>query len=293
MTKILVTGGAGFVGSHLCEELVKNKSNIVYSLDNYFAGNESNHVNGVTYLRGHTKDIFEILSNENFIPELVFHLGEYSRVEKSLIDDFSIIFDLNKIGTEKVLEYCLKNQCKIIYSGSSTKFGDGGLARDATPYAWTKATNTELVKNFGEWYGLNYAITYFYNVTGGRERSGEYGTLVGIFRDKFLKGESLTVTSPGTQRRNFTHINDIVSALILIGEKGVGDNYGIGDDRTYSVLEIANMFGGKIEMTPERRGNRSLSFLDTSKTRDLGWEIKHSVEDEIAKIVKNRDLSIN
>lgn len=285
MKKILVTGGLGFVGSHLSEELVK-LGHIVYILDNKFAGTDDYKIEKANYIVGHTKDIEKIFSEINFIPDLVYHLGEYARVEQSLTENFETIFDLNILGTAKVLEFCLKHNCKIVYSGSSTKFADGGLAKDATPYAWTKATNTELVKNFGTWYGLKYAITYFYNVTGGRERSGKYGTLFGIFRDKYLKGEVLTVTSPGTQRRNFTHINDIVSALILVGEKGEGDNFGIGDDRTYSVLEIANLFGGEIAMTPEKKGNRTFSFLDTEKTRGLGWEIKHSVEDEIVRIKK-------
>lgn len=281
--KILVTGALGFVGSHLCEELVR-LGNEVYGLDNRFAGSDEYKIEGVKYMVGHTKNISELMQPENFVPELVYHLGEYARVEQSLTEDFSTIFDLNILGTSKVLEYCLKNNCKIVYSGSSTKFADGGLAKDATPYAWTKATNTELVRNFGQWYGLKYAITYFYNVTGGRERSGKYGTLFGIFKEKYLKGEPLTVTSPGTQRRNFTHINDIVSALILVGDKGEGDNFGIGDDRTYSVLEIAEMFGGPVVMTPEKKGNRTFSFLDTEKTRSLGWEIKNSIEQEIQKI---------
>jgi UDP-glucose 4-epimerase len=287
MKKILVTGGLGYVGSHLCEKLVELGYEVC-SIDNKFAGNDDYKVANVRYFFGHTKNISEVLKLENFVPELVYHLAEYARVEQSLTEDFSTIFDLNLLGTSKVLEYCLKNKCKIIYSGSSTKFADGGLARDATPYAWSKATNTELVKNFGEWYGLKYAITYFYNVTGGRERGGKYGTLFGIYKDKFLRGEPLTVTSPGTQRRNFTHINDIVSALILVGQNGDGDGYGIGDERTYSVLEIANMFGGEIIMTPEKRGNRTFSFLDVEKTRALGWEVRNSIVDEIEKIKKQK-----
>lgn len=293
MKKILVTGGAGFVGSHLCEELIKDKNNLVYSLDNYFAGSRDYHVEGVKYFEGHTKKIFEIFKSEEYNFDIVYHLGEYARVEPSLLEDFDLIFDLNKVGTEKVLQFCLKNNIKLVYAGSSTKFGDGGLARDATPYAWTKATNTELVKNFATWFGLKYAIVYFYNVTGGRERAGKYGTLVGIFKEKFLKGEPLTITSPGTQRRNFTHINDIVSALILVGEKGEGDDFGIGDERQYSVLEIANMFGGEIIMTPEVRGTRTTSFLDTTKTRNLGWEIRHSVQEEIEKIKKLKEKEKN
>ncbi len=277
---VVVTGGSGFVGSHLVEEL-QNEGAKVIVLDNYFTGVDTNHFKNVKYIKGSTKDISKLIKEK---PDMVYHLGEYARVEKSLLEPFSKVFELNKVGTVAVLEFCLKNKCKIIYSGSSTKFGDGGLARDATPYAWTKATNTELVKNFGDWYGLKYAITYFYNVTGGRERSGEYGTLFGIYRDKYLRGEPLPVVRPGTQKRNFTHINDIIDGLLRVGLKGEGDNYGIGDKRAYSVLELAKMFGGKIKMLPPRKGNRTKSFLDTSRTEKLGWKIKHSIKDEVQKV---------
>lgn len=270
---ILVTGGAGFVGSHLCERLV-HEGHRVISLDNYFAGSHDNEVRGVEYREGHTKDV------ETLIPEqidLIYHLGEYSRVEISLAEP-ELVFNLNTLGTFGVLEFWRKRKCKIVYAGSSTKFGDGGLNRTATPYAWTKAANTELVKNYGEWYGLPHAVTYFYNVYGPRERAGAYGTLIEIFRQKFLKGESLGVVAPGTQMRNFTHVLDIVEGLVLVGEKGEGDNYGLGDARQYSVLQIAKMFGGTIEMLPERAGNRQSSTIDTSKAEALGWKITRSVE---------------
>ena len=155
--KILVTGGAGFVGSNLCEALAKDPNNEVYSLDNYFTGSRENHVEGVTYIEGSTEHIFELM---DFTPDLVYHLGEYSRVEQSF-DDIDKVLLFNKIGTLKVLEFCRKNGCKLIYAGSSTKFGDGGMGKDQSPYAWSKSSNTELVKNYGNWYGLEYAIVYF------------------------------------------------------------------------------------------------------------------------------------
>ena len=280
--KILVTGGAGFVGSNLCEALAKDPQNDVYSLDNYFTGSRDNHVSGVTYIEGSTEHIFELI---NFIPDLIYHLGEYSRVEQSF-DDIDKVLLFNKIGTLKVLEFCRKRGCKLVYAGSSTKFGDGGIGKDQSPDAWSNCSNTELVKNYGNWYGLEYAIVYFYNVYGKREiRTGKYATLIALFTEKMKKGEPLTVVSPGTQQRNFTHIDDIVDGLLLVGKKGKGDGYGIGSPETYTVLEIAQLFGGEIQMLPERKGNRMTAEVVTKKTEELGWKAKRHIKDFIEELV--------
>jgi len=279
---ILVTGGAGFIGSNLIERLVKDKTNKVISLDNYFTGSKENHILGAEYREGHTKDIERHVSET---PDIVYHLGEYSRVEKSF-DDIDIVWDLNKVGTFAVLEFCRKRNIKIVYAGSSTKFGDGGLGRDQSPYAWTKASNTELVRNYGSWFGLPYAITYFYNVYGPREiTSGSYATVIGIFKELYRQGKPLTVVSPGTQTRNFTHVDDIVSGLILVGDNGEGDNFGIGSQIKHSVINVARMFSGKITMLPERKGNRMDSDIDTMKIKSLGWEQKHDLADHIKDFI--------
>ena len=267
--KILVTGGAGFVGSHLCERLAQNENNEVYSLDNYFTGSKENHVANVTYIEGNTANIAELIT---FSPDMVYHLGEYSRVEQSF-DDIEKVWKFNKDGIFAVLEFVRKAGCKILYAGSSTKFGDGGLGRSASPYAWTKATNTELVMNYGNWFNVPYAITYFYNVYGPREiQTGKYATLIALFKEKMKNGEPLTIVSPGNQKRNFTHIDDIINGLILVGENGYGDEFGIGSPEAYSIKEIAEMFGGKIEMLPERAGNRMTADVMTAKTEALGWK---------------------
>lgn len=282
--KILVTGGAGFVGSHLCERLAQNEDYDVYSLDNYFTGNVANHVENVTYIKGDTKDIASLV---DFTPDMVYHLGEYSRVEQSF-DDMEKVWHYNKEGTFAVLEFVRKAGCKILYAGSSTKFGDGGLGRSASPYAWTKASNTELVQNYGTWYNVPYAITYFYNVYGPREiQSGKYATLIALFKEKMKNGEPLTVVSPGTQKRNFTHIDDIVDGLVLVGENGYGDEFGIGSDEAFTILEVAQMFGGEIQMLPERRGNRMSAEVMTEKTKALGWSPKKKLKDYIAECRKN------
>lgn len=276
--KILVTGGAGFVGSHLCERLSQNSIYDVYSLDNYFTGSEANHVPNVTYIKGETADIDQLIP---FTPDMVYHLGEYSRVEQSF-DDIEKVWRYNKDGIFAVLEFVRKAGCKILYAGSSTKFGDGGLGRSASPYAWTKATNTELVMNYGTWFNVPYAITYFYNVYGPREiQTGKYATLIALFKEKMKNGEPLSVVSPGIQKRNFTHIDDIIDGLILVGENGYGDEFGIGSPEAYSVLEIAEMFGGEIQMLPERKGNRMVADVMSAKTEALGWKPKRSIKEYI------------
>ena len=282
---ILVTGGAGFIGSHLCECLVSLGHHVI-SLDNYFTGLKENHVSGVEYREGHTKDIEKHILEK---PDLVYHLGEYSRVEKSF-DDMEIVWDLNMHGTFAVLEFCRKRGCKIVYAGSSTKFGDGGLGRDQSPYAWTKATNTELVRNYGDWFNLSYAITYFYNVYGPREIStGTYATLIGIFKEQYRKGKPLTVVAPGTQKRNFTHVDDIIRGIILVGDKGRGDEYGLGAKEEYSILDVANMFGAEITMLPERKGNRMDAAVELSRIQnEFDWQAEKRLSDYVQSFVDTK-----
>ncbi|MCC7500652.1 NAD-dependent epimerase/dehydratase family protein [Candidatus Nomurabacteria bacterium] len=277
---VVVTGGAGFVGSRLCERLVREGYHVI-SLDNYFTGTEEKHIDGVEYRVGHTKDIAKLVPET---PDLIYHLGEYARVEQSLSEP-QVVWDLNIAGTQGVLEFWRAKKCKLIYAGSSTKFGDGGLSRVATPYAWTKAANTELVKNYATWYGLPFAITYFYNVYGPGERAGKYGTVIEIFRQKKAAGEPITITAPGTQKRNFTHVDDIVDGLILVGEKGEGEEFGLGSEEPYSIREVAEMFGGPIEMRPEAAGNRMDSMLDITKSRAIGWSAKKKLPEYIKSIL--------
>ena len=287
--KILVTGGAGFIGSHLCEKLAKDESNDVYSLDNYFTGSRDNHVPYVTYIEGSTADISTLIT---FAPDMVYHLGEYSRVEQSF-DDIKKVWQYNKNGIFAVLEFVRKAGCKILYAGSSTKFGDGGLGRSASPYAWTKATNTELVQNYGTWFNVPYAITYFYNVYGDREiQTGKYATLIALFKEKMKNDKTLTIVSPGTQRRNFTHIDDIIDGIVLVGEKGYGDEFGIGTQDSYTIKEIAEMFGGSIQILPERKGNRMTADVMTAKTKALGWNPTRDISKYIENLKANNWMDL-
>lgn len=282
---VLVTGGAGFIGSHLCERLQKTGVKVV-SLDNYFTGKKENHIDGVTYIEGHTKDIDKLIKET---PDIVYHLGEYSRVAKS-IEEPNLVWDLNMQGTFAVLEFCRTRMCKLVYAGSSTKMAvprpEGVAGRDLSPYTWSKASNTELVHNYGHWYKMPYSIVYFYNVYGPRELSGEYGTVIEIFRQKYLNGEKLPVRLPGTQERIYTHVEDTVDGILLVGESGVNDEYSIAAKESYPIKKVAELFGGEIEFLPERITSRPAASpdTDTEKIKKLGWVQKHYLEEYILEI---------
>lgn len=285
---VIVTGGAGLIGPSLIELLLPKYR--VVSLDNYFIGSEKNHIEGAMYIKGHTKDISTLLAMGK--PSIIFHLGEYSRVEQSF-DDIEFVRESNVAGTFRVLEYWRKlnqsgEECKLVYAGSSTKFADGGLGRDQSPYAWMKASNTELVNNYHKWFGLPFAITYFYNGYGPRELSeGPYASVMGRFKKQYYAGQPITVVSPGNQRRNFTHVEDLARGLFAVGENGQGDEYGLGSPESYSILEIAQMFGGEIKMLPERKGNRMESVMDTTRAeKEFGWKPQHTVREYIESLKK-------
>ncbi len=282
---ILIIGGAGFVGSNLCKKLFE-LGMLVYSYDNYFTGSESNHHKGVTYIKGDSKNINDIDFKVSF--DIVYHLGEYSRVEQSF-EDIDKVFEYNMSSIYSVLKFVSSHKAKIIYSGSSTKFGDDGNNILESPYAWTKKTNSELVKTYCNWFNLDYCITYFYNVYGDNEISeGAYATLIAKYIKIYKSGlKQLPVVKPGNQRRNFTHIDDITSALIVVGESGSGDNFGIGSDVSYSITEIVDLFQCQVDWLPERKGNRMSAPILSEKTKSLGWKPKYELSDFIHENIKN------
>ena len=262
----------------------------VISLDNYFSGSKDNHIDGVEYREGHTKDIAKHITE---MPDLIYHLGEYSRVAPSL-NEPDMVWDLNMAGTASVLELWREKKCKLIYAGSSTKFtkvrDDGVAGRNLSPYTWSKAANSDLVHNYGRWYDLPYSIAYFYNVYGPGERAGQfgggYGTLVETFRQCYLNGDTCSINGTGEQTRAFTHIDDTVDALLLIGEKGNNDEYGIGAKEVYSLLNVAKMFDLSIEFKPATKTTRSTGSQDTSKLEMLGWKQKYTLKDYVDSVKK-------
>lgn len=277
----VVTGGAGFVGSHLCERLVAEEYKVI-SLDNYFTGSRENHVAGVEYREGDTKNITELISES---PDIIFHLGEYSRTAVAM-EEPDVVFDMNIIGTLAVVDFWRSTGCKLVYAGSSTKGApdraDGISGRDLSPYTWSKAVNTELVANYARWYNLPFAISYFYNVYGPRELSGRYGTVIEIFFECLKNGEPAKVNGPGTQTRNYTHVSDTVDALMMIGQEGQGDGYGIAADAAYSPLDLAELYGLEVDLQPPRKTSRPSANLNIEKTLALGWKPKQQLEDYIA-----------
>lgn len=286
---ILVTGGAGFIGSHLCERLSR-EGNRVISLDNYFTGTRENHVEGVEYREGHTKDIAVLVPET---PDIIYHLGEYSRVHAS-IEEPALVWDMNMVGTQAVLEFARQKGSKLVYAASSTKsesthVASGGEGRDMSPYTWAKATNVDLITQYGAWYQLPHAIVYFYNVYGPRERAwGNYGTLIETFRQNYIEGRPHKVNAPGTQTRAFTHVGDTVEGIILVGETGSGDGYNISSKDVHSIVEVAEMYGGDIEMNPQTKTSRSSVADDTSKIESLGWKQQHSLKNYIEEVKRQK-----
>ena len=299
MNKVLITGGAGFVGTALIKRLLKRYPSIeIVSIDNYSSGCKSNHVKSkqVIYLDKDTKTLIPKKFDANntkmdiadgFEPDVVFHFREFSRIVTSF-DGFDNCWDYNMQGTKMVLDYCVAKKAKLIYSASSSKFGNDGKDENLSPYAWMKAKMVELINNYASWFNLRFEITYFYNAYGpGQVRTGDYATVIGIFEEQYSKGEPLTVVEPGEQSRDFTHINDIVSGVVLAAEKGQQGEYPLGTGVPHKIIDVAKMFNHKHVMISERRGERFYGKAIPSLTyQHLGWSAKIKLEDYIADIIK-------
>lgn len=281
---ILVTGGAGHIGSHVIEQLILQHPDYqIISLDNYFNGGTKNHIAGAEYRQGDTKNIFDIIHET---PDTIYHLGEYARIAPSF-DDINQVFDMNIVGTFNVVEFCRqKKVSKLVYAGSSTKFAIEGDGKNQSPYSFTKATNVDLINNYGRWYKLPYAICYFYNAFGPRENGvGKYATLIAKFEQAYLKKQPLTIVKPGTQKRNFTHVSDLAKGIIMVGEKGLGDGYALNNQNAYSIEEIAAAFGGVVDYIDGYPGRAESGDSPQKARTELGWEASIDVIDYIKDFV--------
>tara|TARA_B100000029_G_C17388171_1_gene892382 strand:+ start:20 stop:907 length:888 start_codon:yes stop_codon:yes gene_type:complete len=260
--KILVTGGAGFVGTNLINLLLKKTKHKIISLDNYSSGSKKNHIKNkrVVYLKGETKDISRIIKNPKDIIS-VFHFGEFARIYQSFIKMNECIAS-NSIGTNEVFNYCLKNKIKLIYSATSASLGNRGRDKNLSPYAFTKAKNLGLLENLKKWFNFKYEVIYFYNVYGPHQICrGDMATVIGIFEHHYKLKKPLPVVRPGTQTRRFTHIYDTVEICYQAWKKKLCRHYSIAHRKSYSILDVAKMFNTKIKYLPKRPGERYASAL--------------------------------
>jgi len=269
--KILVIGGAGYVGSNLIKYFKKHTNATITSLDNYFTGKKDNHIKGVEYIQDCSWEINKLPKQD-----IVYHFGEYSRVVPSF-KDVEYLMTSNLWGTTRVVEQCRKWNAKLIYSASSSKFGGN---ENLSPYSWVKAKMVELIKNYANWYNLKYEVCYFYNVYGKNQISeGDYATVIGIFERQYKDGKALTVVGDGNQSRQFTHIDDIVNALDKIRKKDYNKEWYLSSDKDYKIIDVAKMFTDNIEYIPERKGERYNAVTVPNDTKIiLNWEIKNDLK---------------
>lgn len=277
MARHLVTGGCGFIGSHLVKTLLDSGHDVTI-LDNHSTGNKKHE--GGKYYYGDAFSLFDIWRHKEDKFEYIWHLGEYARVEASF-EDYEKVIKSNYLTFPSVLQFAKHQNAKIIYSGSSTKFTKDKKGSSMSPYAYTKAQNTEYLKNYSKWFGLDYTIVYFYNVYGENEiNDGKYATVIGKYLKLISEGaKELPVTEPGIQKRNFTHINDTIHGLLEAGLKGYGDGYGIASDESYSILQVVNMMGCGAKMVQGNSANRLDADVKNEKLKDLGWSARVSLKD--------------
>ena len=260
---LLVTGGAGFVGSNLIEYFIKKTKYKIVSLDNYSSGSKKNHIQNsrVKYIYGHTKDINKICNIYKNKIDTIFHFGEFSRIYQSFLQ-MNRCIQSNTIGTNAVIDFCLKNKIKLIYSATSASLGNRGKDKNLSPYAFTKSKNIEFLENLKKWFDFKYNVIFFYNVYGPKQiRSGKMATVIGIFENHYLKKKPLPVVKPGSQTRRFTHIQDTIEVCFKAWKSKKFKSYSISNKQSFSILEVAKLFSSKIKFVPPRKGERFASAL--------------------------------
>ena len=289
---IVVTGGAGFVGSNLIKFLLKFQNFKIISIDKYSSGSKKNHIinKRVEYIKGNTTNIEKFLYSKKALINVIFHFGEFSRIYQSFLK-FNDCFHANNFGSQSVFKFCLKNNIKLIYSATSASLGNRGNDKNLSPYAFTKAKNLELLENLKKWFNFKYEVVYFYNVYGpGQICKGDMATVIGIFEHQFNKKLPLTVVRPGSQSRRFTHIDDTIEVCIEAWKKNKCRHYSISSKKKYSILDVAKMFKSKINFLPSRPGERYASALTYMNLTNKVYKRfgKKNLKEYINTIIKNK-----
>jgi UDP-glucose 4-epimerase len=287
---IIVTGGAGFIGSNLIKLLISRTKFKIISIDNYYSGKKSNHIKNkrVKYILGETKDIFKLIKYPRKINS-IFHFGEFARIYQSFLK-MSDCIESNTIGSNAVFNFCLKNKIKLIYSATSATLGNQGRDKNLSPYAFTKAKNLELLENLKKWFNFKFEIIYFYNVYGPSQIGrGSMATIIGIFENLYKTKKALTVVKPGSQTRRFTHVLDTVNICYLAWKKNLCRHYSISNKESFSILDVAKMFKSKIKYSPKRAGERyASSLLNTNLSNKVHkYYGKISLKEYIGEFLKN------
>lgn len=288
---IIVTGGAGFVGTNLIEYLLKKTKFNIISIDNYSSGRKINHIisKRVRYIKDDTKNISKVLNLYKKKIKVIFHFGEFSRIYQSFLNMDQCI-QSNSIGTNAVFDFCLKNKIKLIYSATSASLGNKGKDKDLSPYAFTKTKNLEFLINLKKWFNFKYEVIFFYNVYGPKQIcKGKMATVIGIFEDHYKRKKSLPVVRPGTQSRRFTHILDTIEICYKAWKSNKCTYYSISNKRSYSIKEVAKMFKTKLKYFPFRKGERYASALKNISTDSKVYKYfgKIQLKDYINNFVSN------
>ena len=287
---IIVTGGAGFVGSNLIENFIKKTKYKIISIDNYSSGFRKNHIKNsrVKYIKGHTKDIQKLIKTPKKVRS-IFHFGEFSRIYQSfnMMDE---CINSNSIGTNSVFNFCFKNNIKLIYSATSASLGNKGNDKNLSPYAFTKAKNLELLENLKKWFNFKYEVVYFYNVYGPRQISkGKMSTVIGIFENAYKERKPLPVVRPGSQSRRFTHIDDTIDVCFIAWKKNLCRHYSIASKKSYTILQVARLFKSKIKLLPKRQGERYASALTNMNLSNRVYKYfgKKKLKDYVEQFIIN------
>tara|TARA_Y100000739_G_scaffold223396_1_gene226184 strand:- start:77 stop:952 length:876 start_codon:yes stop_codon:yes gene_type:complete len=286
---IVVTGGAGFIGSNLINKLLQYTNFKILSIDNYSTGKKKNHIfnKRVKYIKSDTKKISKILNNYKKKIKVIFHFGEFARIYQSFLKMNECI-ESNTIGTNEVFNFCLKNRIKLIYSATSASIGNKGNDKNLSPYAFTKAKNLEMLENLKKWFNFKYEVIFFYNVYGPNQiKSGSMATVIGIFEEQYKKNKPLTVVKPGTQSRRFTHVYDTIDACFYAYKKNKCRFYSISNKKSYSIVEVAKMFNSRIKYLAPRPGERFASALTSMNLSNKVYKLfgKIQLKDYLKKIL--------